>query len=245
MVVDLISSSSSSSSPSLSIPIQPPFQDLQSEYVPDPEDHQQPDAQQPPPASNLPATPASLPQQLLKIHAREMGLILRFELDGNLLESVRPRPGGAQTGSSLAESNLNPAKYDPNPRHHEYQQRDLPTIPADHTGPARRKLGGGRSDGREESTLVSTADDYVFVSVRPRVTSRSAPDKTLTNSASKPIIYFAETRTVRHMHELCSSEAVFQQQVTEKKRKKGRILAHRPLSPLVLPLDVGLFFFCG
>lgn len=42
------------------------------------------------------------------------------------------------------------------------------------------------------------------------------PERSLTSGGSsvyKPIIYFAETRTVRHMHELCRSEATFQQQV--------------------------------
>ncbi|KAF9926477.1 hypothetical protein FBU30_003948 [Linnemannia zychae] len=65
------------------------------------------------------------------------------------------------------------------------------------------------------------ADDYVFVSVRPRVTSTPTPERrVLTNSGAissrvPSIIYFAATRTVRHMHELCSSssnEKGFQQQ---------------------------------
>ncbi|KAG0284292.1 hypothetical protein BGZ96_011319 [Linnemannia gamsii] len=45
-----------------------------------------------------------------------------------------------------------------------------------------------------------------------------APDRPLTIGVSgvyKPIIYFAETRTVRHMHELCGSEAAFQQQLAQ------------------------------
>ncbi|KAG0378431.1 hypothetical protein BGX24_003880 [Mortierella sp. AD032] len=66
------------------------------------------------------------------------------------------------------------------------------------------------------SPTATAAEDYVFVSVRPRVTSTPTPDlRTLTSPSTnvyQPIIYFAETRTVRHMHELCSSEVAFQQQ---------------------------------
>ncbi|KAG0278960.1 hypothetical protein BGZ95_002646, partial [Linnemannia exigua] len=73
-----------------------------------------------------------------------------------------------------------------------------------------------RSTSIPTSPTTAAAEDYVFVSVRSRVTSTPTPDmRTLispSTSVYHPIIYFAETRTVRHMHELCSSEVAFQQQ---------------------------------
>lgn len=263
MVVDLISSSSSSS-----IPIQPLFQDNQVEYVPDPEHHQQHPTQQqqqqqpdtqPLSASNPATTPTNdeplpsltttsnaqsnlsatqlHPNLLLKIRTSPTTRVsLEFELEGELLDSVRPRPGGgAQTGSSpfAAASNLNPDKDAPNPRyHHHHLQQDTTGVPVmtDHVGLTKKVLRSSRSSNAPlRSTLNSPgsmtspssttgAEDYVFVSVRPRVTSMPTPDRrTLTNSGEssvyKPVIYFAETRAERHMHDLCSSEVAFQQQV--------------------------------
>ncbi|KAF9090688.1 hypothetical protein BGX23_005806 [Mortierella sp. AD031] len=68
------------------------------------------------------------------------------------------------------------------------------------------------------TTTAAVADDYVFVpSVHHRVMSMTAPEEiTLTSgSVYQPTIYFAETHTVRHMHELCSSEAALQQQLAQ------------------------------
>ncbi|KAG0289535.1 hypothetical protein BGZ97_006442 [Linnemannia gamsii] len=57
------------------------------------------------------------------------------------------------------------------------------------------------------------------------------PERSLTSGGSsvyKPIIYFAETRTVRHMHELCRSEATFQQQLAQNPRTITTVLLDPP-----------------
>ncbi|KAG9063093.1 hypothetical protein KI688_004693 [Linnemannia hyalina] len=205
------------------------------EYVPDPEHHQQHPTQQqqqeqqqhqpdtqPISASNPVTTPTNdEPNLLLKIRTSSTTRVgLEFELEGKLLDSVRPRPeGGAQTGS-----NLNPDKDVPNPHYrHNHLLQDTTRVPVttEHVGLTKMELRSSRSSNAPlRSAFKSTGsitspstgtEDYVFVSVRPRVTSTPTPDRrTLTNSSEssvyKPTIYFAETRTERHMHEMCRSE---------------------------------------
>lgn len=191
------------------------------------------------------STTQSHPNLLLKIRSSSITRVsLEFELEGELLDSVRPRPGGgAQTGSSpvAAESNLNPDKDVPNPRYHHHPLlQDTTRVPVttEHVGLTKKGLRSSRSSNAPlRSTLNSAGsmtspstttgtEDYVFVSVRPRVTSMPTPDKrTLPNSGESsvygPIIYFAETRTERHMHDLCRSEVAFQQQVRLTIQNKG------------------------
>ncbi|KAF9131734.1 hypothetical protein BG015_003817, partial [Linnemannia schmuckeri] len=188
------------------------------------------------------------PNLLLKIRAKSTtGLSLQFELEGELLDAVQPRTGGgAQTGSSPAESNLNPDKDVLNPRHnHRHLLQDSTRVPvtSENADLIKKEVRNSnnaplRSTLNSTATMTSTSlttggtEDYVFVSVRPRVTSTPTPDRNLTSRGGsgvyKRTIYFAETRTVRHMHELCSSVVASQQHLVQNSGTITTVVLNQP-----------------